>query len=450
MRVGIIGGGITGLSCAWYLNRAGVEAVVFDPAPGGSIGTVVVEDCILETGPESWLTAKPWAAQLIRELGLGDQLTGSNDPQRRTYVVRRGKFEVLPEGLQMVVPTKIMPVVTSQLFSWATKLRMGTEIFRNPQTMPDRSVSEFVRDHFGQEAVDYLAEPLLAGVYGGSPDLLSAASVLPRFVEYEQRFGSVVVGTLRNKPPATGNSVFQTMKQGMGTLIDALVARTTVVRARVESVSPGDPAEGPQWNFYADGAWQGFDSIVLACGANHSAGMVGPLDPSLSQLLGSIPYGGSSIWTFGYRKSQVGRALDAFGFLVPRPERRTLMACTWLGTKWAGRVPDDKAVFRCFSTEPDAAREAMEADLKHLVPIEGEAIFALCHRWPGAMPQYTVGHTGRSAAIAARAAVLPNFYLAGNAYEGIGIPDCIRSAKKAADAIVNRQRTDTTKTGPAR
>ena len=163
-----------------------------------------------------------------------------------------------------------------------------------------------------------------------------------------------------------------------------------------------------------------------------------PLDGKLSELLGSIPYGGSSIWTMGYHKSQVGRKLDAFGFLVPRAERHTLMACTWLGTKWAGRVPDDKAVFRCFSTQPDATREAMEADLKRLVPIEGEAMFALCHRWPGAMPQYTVGHTARVAAIAALAAVLPGFYLAGNAYEGIGIPDCVRSAKKAAQAILRQ------------
>ena len=438
MRVGIIGGGITGLSCAWYLNRAGVDAVVFDPAPGGTIGTLVVENCIVETGAESWLTAKPWAAQLVNELGLSDQLTGSDDAHRRTYVVRRGKFEVLPEGLQMVVPTKIMPVVKSRLFSWGTKLRMGAEIFRSPQTMPDRSVSEFVRDHFGNEAVDYLAEPLLAGVYGGSPDHLSAPSVLPRFVEYEQQFGSVVVGALRNKSKAGGTSVFQTLKRGMGTLIDALVARTTLVRARVESVSPADPAEGRRWNVYADGAWQGFDGIVMACGANHAASLLAPLDGKLSELLGSIPYGGSSIWTMGYHKSQVGRKLDAFGFLVPRAERHTLMACTWLGTKWAGRVPDGKAVFRCFSTQPDATREAMEADLKRLVPIEGEAMFALCHRWPGAMPQYTVGHTARVAAIAALAAILPGFYLAGNAYEGIGIPDCVRSAKKAAEAILRQ------------
>src|SRR4051794_19982131 len=174
MRVGIIGGGITGLSCAHYLDKSGIDATVFDPAPGGPIGTVLVEGCILETGPESWLAAKPWAEQLIRELGLGDELTGSNDAKRRTYVLRHGRFVTLPEGLQMVVPTRALPVLQSELFGWGTKLRMGLEIFRSPKALPDRSVAAFVEDHFGTEAVEYLAEPLLAGVFGGSPQELSA------------------------------------------------------------------------------------------------------------------------------------------------------------------------------------------------------------------------------------------------------------------------------------
>src|ERR1700744_4150823 len=144
MRVGVVGGGISGLACAYYLGKSGVDATVFDPKPGGTIGSVKQDGCILETGPESWLAAKPWAEQLIRELGLGDELMGSNDAGRRTYVLRHGQFVTLPEGLQMVVPTKIWPVVESRLFSWQTKFRMGIEMFRSPQLLPDRSVSEFV------------------------------------------------------------------------------------------------------------------------------------------------------------------------------------------------------------------------------------------------------------------------------------------------------------------
>ncbi len=428
MRVGVIGGGISGLSCAYYLGKHGIDATVFDPAPGGTIGSVHHDGCILETGPESWLAAKPWAETLIREIGLGDELAGSNDAQRKTYVLRDGRFVVLPEGLQMVVPTKILPIVQTGLFSWGTKIRMGLEIFRNPKDMPDRSVADFVRDHFGNESVDYLAEPLLAGVYGGSPETLSASSVLPKFVEYEQKYGSVVVGTMRNKIKPSGKAIFKSMRNGLGTLIDALVAKVNVLRTPIQAIRPS-------WELYAGGEWQQFDRIVLACGANRSVPLLAGIQPELSVLLDSIPYTGSSIWTFGYRRSDVKHPLDAFGFLVPKPERRAIMACTWLNTKWLGRVPADKAVFRCFSADPSLGREPMEADLKQLMGIEAEPLFALNHRWPDSMPQYTVGHAARVEQIEAKVREIPGLYMAGNSFTGIGIPDCVKSAKAAADAI---------------
>ncbi len=430
MRVGIAGGGISGLACAYYLRQAGVEATVFDPAPGGLIGTARVEGCLLETGPESWLGTKPWAEQLIRELGMGDEITGSSDARRRTYVLRDGRFVTLPEGLQMVVPTRLFPVLRTELFGWRTKFRMAAEIFRNPKALPDRSVSAFVADHFGAEAVDYLAEPLLAGVYGGSPDNLSAVSVLPKFVEYEQRFGSVVVGALREKRRPAGQSVFKSLSGGMGSLIDALRERTTVIPARVESIQPDSG-----WKIFAAGEWHEFDRVVLCCGANRAAPLVDPLDARAGELLASIPHSGSAIWTFGYRREDIPHPLDAFGFLVPKRERGAIMACTWIGTKWAGRVPEDKAALRCFSTDPDVTEDAMRADLVRLMGVTAEPLFALCHRWPEAMPQYTVGHSVRVEEIEARVAAIPGLHLAGNAYRGIGIPDCVRSAKQAAERI---------------
>lgn len=432
MRVAIVGGGITGLSAAYYLGKAGIEATAFDPAPGGPIGTVIIQDCILETGPESWLAAKPWAEQLIREIGMGDQLTGSNDSQRRTYVMRHGRFVTLPEGLQMLVPTKIAPILQTQLFGWGTKLRMGLEIFRSPKTLPDRSVADFVEDHFGSEAVDYLAEPLLAGVYGGSPHDLSALSVLPKFVEYEQKYGSVVVGTLRNKIKPSGNAIFKSLKGGMGTLIDALIARVNLVRERVEAVMPDG-------NVFAGGEWHKFDQVILACGANHAAKLMVGIDPAVAELLSTIPHSGSSIWTFGYKRSDVKRPLDAFGFLIPKPERQSIMACTWLQTKWLGRVPDDKAVFRCFSTNPNVTRDASESELRRLMGIEADPLFVVNHRWPDSMPQYTVGHAERVGEIQARMSQIPGVHLAGNAYIGIGIPDCVRSAKMAVDRVQTNQ-----------
>jgi oxygen-dependent protoporphyrinogen oxidase len=428
MKIGVIGGGITGLSCAYYLGKAGHDATVFDPAPGGPIGTVHLEGCILETGPESWLAAKPWAEQLIRELGLGDQISGSNDAQRKTYVLRGGRFVQLPEGLQMVVPTKVWPIVSTDLFTWNTKIRMGLEIFRNPKIMPDRSVADFVRDHFGQEAVDYLAEPLLAGVYGGTPEELSAPSVLPKFIEYEQRYGSVVVGAMRQKFKSSGQSIFKSMRNGLGALIDELLTRVTVVREKVDALRPG-------WELMAAGEWQTFDRIVLACGANGSAPLTAEIDPRLSDLFAAVPYTGSSIWTFGYRREDIRHSLDAFGFLVPRPERKAISACTWLQTKWLGRVPADKAVFRCFTGDPNLGREPVEADLRQLMGIDVEPLFALNHRWPDSMPQYSVGHAARVVEMDERLRDIPGLYMAGNSFNGIGIPDCVKSAKAAADAI---------------
>jgi protoporphyrinogen/coproporphyrinogen III oxidase len=429
-RVGIVGGGISGLACAYYLERAGIESVVFDPTPGGLIGTVHVEGCILETGPESWLASKPWAEQLVRELGMGDELTGSNDARRRTYVLRDGHFLTLPEGLQLVVPTRLFPLLKTQLFTWSTKFRMGTEVFRNPRALPDRSVSEFVADHFGPEAVDYLAEPLLAGVYGGSPDYLSAVSVLPKFVEHEQRYGSVVVGALREKKKLSGEPVFKSLRNGMGSLTDALRKKARVICAPVESIQPTNP-----WSLFAGGEWHEFDQVVVCCGANRAAPLISAVDARAGELLASIPHSSSSIWTFGYRNGDVPRALDAFGFLVPKRERNAIMACTWVATKWQGRVPEGKAVLRCFSTNPDVSEDDVRADLRRLMGIMAEPLFAFSNRWPESMPQYTVGHAPRIAEVESRMGAIAGLHLAGNAYHGVGIPDCVRSAKAAVEKI---------------
>ena len=431
MKIAIVGGGISGLACAYYLQRGGVEAVVFDPTPGGLIGSVSIEGCLLETGPESWLASKPGAEQLIRELGMGEQIAGSNDAQRRTYVLRDGRFVTLPAGLQLVVPTKLAPVLGTELFGWRTKFRMAAEIFRNPKVLPDRSVSEFVADHFGDEAVDYLAEPLLAGVYGGSPDFLSAVSVLPKFVTYEQRFGSAIVGALREKRSLAGQPIFKSLRNGMGSLIDALRERVTVVPTRAESIRLDT-----QWEVLAGGEWQEFDQVVLCCGANSAAPLMNPVDTRVGELLDSIPYSGSAIWTFGYRREDIRHPLDAFGFLVPRRERGAIMACTWVATKWAGRVPEDKAVLRCFSTDSTVSDQAMRADLTRLMGVTAEPLFSLCNRWPEAMPQYTVGHGERVAEIEALVDAIPGLHLAGNAYHGIGIPDCVRSARLVSDRIL--------------
>jgi oxygen-dependent protoporphyrinogen oxidase len=189
---------------------------------------------------------------------------------------------------------------------------------------------------------------------------------------------------------------------------------------------------------FSQGEWILFDAVVLACGADNSAQLVAPLDSRAAELLGGIPYTGSAIWTFIYQRASVKHALDGFGFLVPSVERRALLACTWVGTKWTGRVPDDKAAFRCFSTNPDVSRDAVEADLVRLMEIPGAPLTVVRHRWPNSMPQYTVGHITRIAELEKRIGHIPGLYLAGNAYHGIGVPDCVKSGRDAAAAAASR------------
>jgi oxygen-dependent protoporphyrinogen oxidase len=221
----------------------------------------------------------------------------------------------------------------------------------------------------------------------------------------------------------------------MGSFVRALEAGTTIVPARVESIRQ----EEGFWYLFADGNWRQFDHVVLACGANNAAPLLGPIDPVAGHLLSSIAHTSSAIWTLGYRREDVPHPLDAFGFLIPKGERNAIMACTWVATKWLGRVPDDKAVLRCFSTDLEVTKEAVQADLKRLMAVTAEPIFAVKHECPDAMPQYTVGHTIRIGELEARMDGISGLHLAGNAYHGIGIPDCVRSGKRAAEAIILRR-----------
>jgi oxygen-dependent protoporphyrinogen oxidase len=432
----IIGGGISGLSAAYYLAQSGIAATVIERRPrlGGVISTEVIDGCVVEGGPDSFLASKLEALELIRELGLGQEVIDSNDEQRVVYIVRNGRLVPMPDGLLMMVPTRVMPILTSPLLGWSTKLRMGLEYFRSRHAANgrDRSVADFVADHYGREAVDYLAEPLLAGVYGGSPDRLSVEATMPRLVAIERKHGSLTRGVL-SEPKRSSGSLFKTLKRGLGSLVDALRPHVPeVIHGEAEAVGAGCVR--------VDGQWMAAGQVVLACPAHETARLIGELDPLLVQELSTIEHASSITAAFGYRRTELQHPLNGFGFLVPRRERGVLMACTWVGSKFAHRVTGDMALLRCFLTGTSFDQEAVRADLSRFMGVKAEPVFVSVSRWPQALAQYTVGHAGRLDRIESRAAAYPFLHLIGNSYHGIGIPDCIRLAKRAAERIAASQR----------
>jgi len=455
----IIGGGISGLATAYYLAKGGATATIVEPRPrlGGVIETVQVQGCTIEAGPDSFLSAKPAALELIAELGLADQVIGSNDHLRVTFVRRDGRLTPLPDGLMMMVPTKILPLLGTGLVGWRTKLRMATELLRAPKPRAgDQSVAEFIEEHYGAEAVDYLAEPLLSGVYGGSPAALSVTSVLPRFVELANRYGSLTRGVLAERARAAkpgshrqpAAPLFRTLKGGLGQMVDSIAAaiggKIEIRRARAQSIE----GSGTGFRVRLDGDWLDARCVVVACEAHAGASLVGTVDARIGELLATIPYSSSMTVALGFSAADLDRAPIGFGFLVPKKERRRLIACTWVGTKFSHRVPAGMVVARCFLggmedagvlDEPDEqVLAAVSAELAEIAQVRAVPRFRRIFRWPRSMAQYTVGHPQRLAEIEARAAQLPGFYLAGNAYQGIGIPDCIRMGKAAAEEILGR------------
>lgn len=453
----IIGGGITGLSAAYELVKGGARPALIEAGPrlGGVIQTEVIDGCVLEGGPDSFLSAKPAATELIRELGLGDEIIASNDHARVTYLVKNGRLLAMPDGLLMMVPTKVLPVALSPLLSWGTKLRMGLEYFRRPPVADagDRTVADFIRGHYGQETVDYLAEPLLSGVYGGSVDRLSVNSVLPRFVELERKYGSLTRGVLAARAARRGQAsnskeepLFQTMRGGLAQLTAELERRirpaADIIHGRAEALE----REDGHYRVRVQGEWIKTSAVIGACPAWAMAGLLSPVHAELGGLLAGIDYSSSLTLALVYRAEDCGPLPPGFGFLVPACERRTLTACTFVGAKFPNRVPASHIVLRCFlggagqeavldRPDPELAGTVQE-ELRGLLGWRARPAFTRISRWRRSMAQYEVGHTARVARIENILQSLPGLHLAGNAYSGIGIPDCVRTGRAAARAVL--------------
>jgi oxygen-dependent protoporphyrinogen oxidase len=409
---------------------------------------------VVEAGPDSFLTEKPWAADLCRELGLGDQLIGSNDAGRKTYIVVRGRLVPMPDGLTFMVPTKILPTAFSPLFSWTTKLRMAQELFLPPQVPAgDESVASFVERHYGAEIVDRLAGPLLSGVYGGEATSLSVRAVLPRFSEMERTHGSLgraMLAVKKKTSRPTGHHptppLFTSLKNGMEQLVAALVARLSpgalLTGTPVQSIRP----EGARWKISAGVKSDHFDAVIVAVPTYAAAQLLETCSPALAAELASIAYTSSLTVALGY-ESDVRQSLPpGFGFLVPRSEGKGIVAGTFVHNKFPHRAPDDRALLRCFFAGPtaennwplsdDAIIANVRDELQEILGLRSMPLFARIYKWKSAMAQYGLGHLDRLNRIDRLRQQFPGLLLAGNGYRGIGIPDCIRSGREAAKQAI--------------
>ncbi|MFZ1918701.1 MAG: protoporphyrinogen oxidase [Terriglobales bacterium] len=468
-RVAIIGGGISGLSAAFALEEkrqsgaqsdTKIEYVLFEAAPrlGGVMVTDRADGCLIEAGPDSFLTEKPWAADLCRKIGLGDQLIGSNDADRKTYIVvhknGRDRLVVMPDGLMFMVPTKIVPTVLSPLFSLRTKMRMAAEWFHPPhKAEADETVAQMVERHYGSEMVDLLADPLLSGVYGGEATDLSVRAVLPRFADMESKHGSLgramlaarkKMATAAKAPP---RPLFTSLKEGMQQMVDALVARLDPATLRTSSpVQSLIPQDGG-WTVSAGYQTDHFDAVIIAAPARAAAAVLGSADANLAAELAAINYSSSITVTLGYDKKVRHSLPPGFGFLVPRSAGRRMLAATFVHNKFPHRAPENRAIVRCFlggsrdeqildSTE-DQILQIVREELRQIIALDAQPLFTRVYKWRAAMAQYSVGHLERLQRIEGLRQKLPGLALAGNGFSGIGVPDCVRSGTEAATKVLS-------------
>src|SRR5215472_12273145 len=474
MRTAVIGGGIAGLAAAYELERARaadptVRYTLFESRErlGGALASEIVQGTVLERGPDSFLTEKVDGPSLCRELGLGPDLVPSNDAERKTYILVGNQLVPLPDGLMFLVPTKLVPTALSPLFSFPTKARMALELLLPPRRKRniDESVASLVTRHFGSEAVDRLADPLLSGIYGGDAAQLSARTVLPRLVEMEREYGSLTRGMLaahrkmraraaangHNPNPAAERPIFTTLRGGMQQLVDAISARLDWAAVRLSTPVNALERVANGWMVHSLGSAEFYDSVIVASPAWAAGVLLAPVDAVLSEQLSGIPYSSSITVNLVYDEDALGKLPEGFGFLVPASERRSLLACTFAHRKFLGKTAPGKAVVRAFlggmRNEALLAENdnALVAIVRHeLIDILGESVVGIgldpeytqVTRWRRAMAQYAVGHQERIEKINERVGALSGLRLVGNAYDGIGVPDCIRLGRKAAAELI--------------
>ncbi len=455
-RIAVIGGGAAGLSAAYALQKrsssTALEFVLYDSGPhfGGVIRTEQVDGWVVEAGPDSFLTEKPWAADLCRELGLGDQLIASNDAERKTYILVKGQLVPIPDGLMFMVPTKLAPTLLSPIFSVGTKLRIVREwLFPAAAKTSEMTVAEFVQRHYGREMVDRVADPLLAGIYGGSADELSVDAVLPRFVQMETEHGSLgraMIAARKNGPARGTRPLFTTLKFGMQQMTDALISGLPKASLRLGTGVQAIKSESGKWLAESGGRTEEFDAVIVATPAHAAAVLLAAQKPELAAELAAIPYTSSMTVVLGYDQGVRAALPPGFGFLVPRAEGRKILAATFVHNKFPHRAPENRAVVRCFvgggvaeqmfALSDDEIAGAVRQELDSILGVRATPLFTRVYKWRKAMAQYTIGHSARIQRIRSLLAGMPGLALAGNAYSGIGVPDCVRTGQESVEKVL--------------
>lgn len=459
-RVVIVGGGIAGLSTAWYLQKLAVEyalqleCTVLEASTrwGGKLKTTIVEQAddkpfIFEDGADAFLTRKPWAYELAVELGLETDMIGVNELPQRIYVLNNGKLVPMPEGVYLLVPTKLRPFLRSPLFSVWGKFRMLIEyLLPRGKVEGDESIKAFVTRRFGREAADKLAEPLLSGVYNADIGKQSILATFPQYRQLEATHGSLIRGMTQHKPTSTGNTsrpTFISFKRGTAYLVTALVQQLQATLAtqqpveRIAATDNGYVLATPTATYHAD-------TVVMATPADVSSRLLADVAPNTATQLQAIQHEGVGTMSLVYEAAAVNRPLDAYGVVIPSHEGRQIDGMTWTTSKWDGRAPKDHIVIRIFFGGPatrsmlahddDALLHTIRAELADILDIQAEPLQHHIQRWPHAYPQYDVGHVERVAAI--ESSLPTQLYVTGSAYHGVGVPDCVRGGKQTAERII--------------
>ncbi|MBI5750304.1 MAG: protoporphyrinogen oxidase [Nitrospinae bacterium] len=486
-KIVIIGGGISGLATAYSLEeraeREGksVSITLLEKKNqiGGNILTERVGDFLIEGGPDCFLSEKPWAIQLCERLGMRESLLRTNDEFRKTYILWNGHLYELPEGVILMIPTEIFPLLKSNLISLSGKIRMGMELFiPKKESSDDESLSQFVRRRLGQEALDKIAAPLVAGVHAEDPDTMSVKSRFPRFVQMEEEYGSLIKGMIAkrremrmagskgNKPKYT---MFMTLKDGLSempaTIVQNLKSTEILTNKEVLSVDKVSSnvilSEAKNLNHVVseaklmkhkykvslkNGEVLDADTVVFASPSYETARLLTGIDDSISDLLNKIPYTSTATVSLAFKKDSIFHPMNGFGFLVPSQEKRRITGATWVSRKFSYRSPDDSVLIRCFIGGSHNEKliflndkdmiEMVKRELRDIMGITSEPLLTRIYRWERAMPQYTIGHEGRLSILDKKLSEYPGIFLTGSSYRGSGISECIKDGQLTAESVL--------------